>query len=129
MSNRFSVSKSPVKFVLQNGGFSECKGLNRKYSNRHPQKSLPFEVFCVNFRSGEYAAALLKNPKKTNVKTSHMKTNEKITYLGAETLNRSLQNFAYRVTVHDVIAPANFGGDWFSGFGVVCDLVKTFLNC
>jgi len=60
----------------------------------------------------------LKNPKKTNVKTSHIKGTAKSRIWGAETPKPIVAKFCMPGAVLDVITPANFYQDWLRGFGV-----------
>ena len=55
-----------------------------------------FDVFCVNIRPGVLAVALLKNPKKNKLVTPKERQNH--VFGEQKPLNRSLQNFASRVT-------------------------------
>jgi len=62
---------------------------------------------------------IIEEPKKTNVKTSHIKRQGKITYLGGgETPEPIATKFCMPGAIQDVITPANFCEDRFNGFGV-----------
>jgi len=131
MLKRFSAAKnSPVKIGPKNGGFSEIKGINIKYSYRDPQKALacPEDVFWRILRKNPFrgvGSSLIKESKKRR-KTSHPRGTAKSRIWGAKTPQPIDTKFCIPGAIQDLITPANLCEHRLRGFSVAMGRILAF---